>query len=428
MAFPAPASGPLAGLIVADLSTVLAGPFCAMLLADLGAEVVKVESPELDFSRTWGPPYVGAPEPGIDYSPDDPRSRPGYLGEAAYYLAANRGKRSIRLDLKMPGGRDVLRRLLARSDVLVENFRVRTFARLGFDDATLEALNPGLVHCAISGYGPDGPLADRPGFDFIIQAVSGLMSITGVPDTAGGEPVKVGVAVTDLMTGALAAVGALSALVGRERSASPAAGLGQRIDLSLFESALAMLANQATNHLVAGRRPGRMGTAHPNITPYEAFPTSDGQVAVAVGTESQWPRFCEALARPDLRDDPRFRTNPERVAHRTELRGLLESVFPERPTAEWIDRLDRAEVPCGPINDVAAAFAEPQAAVRRMIETVEHPTAGPLRLPGIPFKLSRTPASIRRPPPLPAEHSDEILAWLGYGPDEIEALRSARVV
>ena len=422
------APGPLAGLVVCDLSTVLAGPYCTMLLADLGAEVIKVEPPGLDATRGWGPPFAGAPEPGGAYPADDPRAEPGYRGESAYYLSINRNKRDLRLDLKQAAGREVLGRLIGRSDVLVENLRVEGLGGLGFDEVALERLNAGLIHLSITGYGPDGPLAHRSGFDFIVQAVSGLMSITGAPDGEGGRPTKVGVAISDLTTGMLGALAVVAALEGRGRQGSPAFGQGQRIDLSLFESTLSWLANQAANHLIGGWIPGRLGNEHPNITPYETFRTANGEIAVAVGTERQWSRFCAALERPDLATDPRFVTNAERVAHRAELRPILEAVFASGSGAAWLTRLEAAEVPCGPINDLAAAYAEPQAGARHMVETVDHPTAGPIRLPGIPFKLSRTPASVRRPPPLAGQHTDELLAWLGYDPAEIRSLRRDGVV
>ncbi|MGZ3586283.1 MAG: CaiB/BaiF CoA transferase family protein [Candidatus Limnocylindrales bacterium] len=421
-------AGPLAGLIVCDLSTVLAGPYCTMLLADLGADVTKVEPPGGDGTRAWGPPFAGAPEPGLTYQPDDPRAEPGYRGESAYYLSVNRNKRGLRLDLKADAGREVLRRLLVRADVLVENFRVGGFARLGFPDEELEGLNPRLVHLAISGYGTDGPLAERPGYDFIVQAVAGLMSLTGHPDAEGGEPTKVGVAVSDLTTGMLGAVAILAALVGRAGEGSPAFGRGQRIDLSLFEGTIAWLGNQAANYLVGGTVPERLGNAHPNIMPYETFRTADGELAVAVGSERQWARFCEAIARPELAVDARFRTNAERVAHRRELRPLLSEVLLREASSTWLARLEAAEVPCGPLNDLAAVFADPQVEARRMIETVMHPTAGPIRLTGVPFKLSATPASVRLAPPLAGQHTDELLAWLGFGPEEILRLRRANVV
>jgi crotonobetainyl-CoA:carnitine CoA-transferase CaiB-like acyl-CoA transferase len=414
---PPTAPGPLAGLLVADCSTVLAGPYCTMLLADLGADVVKVEPPEGDATRGWGPPWVGAGRAG----PDDP-------GTAAYYLAVNRNKRSVRLDLKRPEGAEVLRRLLSRADLLVENFRVGGLDRLGFGDAELERLNPRLVHLAISGYGPDGPDRDRPGYDFILQAEAGLMSITGFPDESGGGATKVGVAIADVVTGLLGAVSALSALVGRERGGSPAEGTGQRIDISLFESTLAVLVNQAQNAFVTGRAPVRRGNAHPNIVPYETFETADGEIAIAVGSERQWSRFCAALGLDSLAADARFTTNGARVEHRAELRAILAERLRDRPSVDWLQALRAAEVPAAGINDVATAFDLPQAWARQMTVDVEHPALGRIRQVGVPFELSATPASIRSAPPLLGEQTDEILAELGYDTTAIAALRASGVV
>ncbi len=407
-----PAPGPLAGILVADCSTVLAGPYATMLLADLGADVVKVEPPEGDATRGWGPPWVGA----------------GAARTAAYYLAVNRNKRSLRLDVRTEGGRDVLRRLLARADVLVENHRVGGFARLGFDDATLEALNPRLVHLAITGYGPTGPEAATPGYDFIVQALAGVMSITGFPDAAGGEPTKVGVAISDLTTGMLGAVAVLAALGGRDRPGSPAHGRGQRIDVSLLESTLAWLANQAQGYFATGVAPARLGNAHPSIVPYETFATADGAIAVAVGSERQWPRFAEAIGSPELTDDLRFRTNGDRVVHRDALRRLVAARLATEPSAAWLARLGAAEVPAGPINDLAAAFAAPQVAARGLVVDVEHPVLGPVRQVGPPFALHATPATVRTAPPLLGEQSAEILAELGLSPAEIAVLREAGTI
>jgi len=400
-------SGPLDGFRVVDLSTVLAGPYATMVLADLGADVVKVEPPGGDATRGWGPPWVGDGSAGTR--------------TAAYYLAVNRNKRSLRLDLKSAEGAEVLRRLLAGGDVLVENFRPGSLDRLGFDDTTIASINPQIIHLAISGYGPTGPAAARPGYDFVIQAVSGLMSITGEADADGGGPMKVGVAISDVVTGLYAAIGIVAALIARDR-------MGQRVDVSLLGSTLAILVNQAQNAFVSGQSPTRRGNAHPNIVPYETFATADGQLAVAVGSERQWPRFCEALGLGDLAADPRFATNGDRVEWRSDLRPILAALFVERPTAEWGALLDAAEVPWGAIADVAEAFASPEAAALGMVVDVEHPAFGALRQVGIPLRFAATPASIRKPPPLLGEHTDEILAEMGYGAAEVAALRAGSVI
>ncbi|HET7703084.1 MAG TPA: CoA transferase [Candidatus Limnocylindrales bacterium] len=411
---PAPPPGPLAGIRVVDCSTVLAGPYATMLLADLGADVIKVEPPDGDATRGWGPPWVG--------------TELGGTRTAAYFLAVNRNKRSIRLDLRHPDGAGVLRRLLARADVLVENFRAGGLERLGFGDEALRVLNPGLLHLAITGYGPGAPDPARPGYDFVIQAESGLMSITGAPDADGGEPVKVGVAISDVLTGLNGAVAVLAGLVGRavdEGGAGRPGPAGQRIDLSLLGSTLAALVNQAQNAFVGGEPPGRLGNAHPNIVPYQAFATADGAIAVAVGSERQWPRFCRALGLPALADDPRFATNGARVENRRELVATLAARFEERTSAEWLAALDAADVPAGPINDVASAFDSPWAAAATV--DLDHPVLGPTRQVAPPFVLSGTPATVRTPPPLLGEQTDEILAELGYDDAERERLREAGV-
>jgi crotonobetainyl-CoA:carnitine CoA-transferase CaiB-like acyl-CoA transferase len=404
---PTASPGPLSGTRIIDLSTVLAGPYCTMILADLGADVIKVEPPDGDATRGWGPPWVGDLERGTR--------------TAAYFLAVNRNKRAVRLDLKSAEGVEVLRRLLTDADVLVENFRPGSLARLGFDDSALRSLNPALVHLAISGYGRTGPAADRPGYDFVIQAAGGLMSITGDADEDGGRPTKVGVAISDVVTGLYAAIGILAALIGRVDT-------GQRVDVSLLGSTLAILVNQAQNRFVTGRSPGRRGNAHPNIVPYETFTTADGELAVAVGSERQWPRFCEALGLPSLAGDPRFATNGDRVEHRAALRPIIAERLTSRPTAEWAAAFDAAEVPNGAIADVGHAFDSPEAVALGMSVDIEHPALGPLRQVGIPIVFEATPGAIRSAPPLLGEHTDEVLAEAGYGPSEIEALRADGVI
>jgi crotonobetainyl-CoA:carnitine CoA-transferase CaiB-like acyl-CoA transferase len=421
--------GPLAGIRVIDCSTVLAGPYCTMVLGDLGADVIKVEPPDGDATRGWGPPWVGSEADGTR--------------TAAYFLAVNRNKRSIRLDLRQPDGTKILGRLIAGGDVLVENFRAGGLARLGFGDDELARLNPDLVHLAITGYPARSPDPTRPGYDFVIQAESGLMSITGGEDREGGGPTKVGVAISDVAAGLQGAVAILAALVGgraggsverpdakrvRRRSArgETEAASGQRIDVSLLGSTLAVLVNQAQNAFVGREQPGRLGNAHPNIVPYQTFETADGAIAVAVGSERQWPRFCRGLGLPALADEPRFATNGDRVANRDELIGTLAERFAERSSAEWLAALDAAEIPAGPINDIAAAFESPWAADRTV--ELEHRRLGRTRQVRPPFELSATPATVRTPPPVLGEHTDEILAELGVDASELERLRREGIV
>ena len=407
--------GPLEGIRVIDCSTVLAGPYCTMLLGDLGADVVKIEPPEGDATRGWGPPWVGDENAGTR--------------TATYYLAINRNKRSLRLDLRQEAGREVLRRLLRGGDVVVENFRVGGFARLGFDEATLAELNPALVHLAISGFGTTGPDAAKPGYDFVIQAVSGLMSITGEAD---GRPLKVGVAISDVVTGLFGAVSILAALLARQRGGAGTAdshhGDGQRIDVSLLQSTLALLVNQAQSALATGSAPGRLGNAHPSIVPYETFPTADGAIAIGVGSERQWQRVCEAIGVPELAADRRFATNGARVLNRAELIERLSDVFRGRDSEAWLAALDDAAIPAGPIRDIVGAFDTPQARAIGSRVPLVHEVIGPVDQVASPMGLSGTPVAIRRPPPLLGEHSREILGEADYAPAEIDRLAADGII
>jgi crotonobetainyl-CoA:carnitine CoA-transferase CaiB-like acyl-CoA transferase len=405
----APAPGPLAGIRVIDCSTVLAGPYCTMLLADLGADVIKVEPPEGDATRGWGPPWVGDEAAGTR--------------TATYYLSINRNKRSIRLDLSGEAGREVLRRLLRGGDVVVENHRVGGFARLGFSDEVLRELNPNLIHLAISGYGTRGPDAEKPGYDFVIQAVGGLMSITGEPD---GRPMKVGVAISDVVSGLFGAVSVLAALLGRERTHVP--GGGQRIDVSLLQSTLAVLVNQAQAALATGSQPTRRGNAHPSIVPYETFATADGEIAVGVGSERQWAKLGPAIGAPELATDARFAKNGDRVVNRDALIPLLAARFATGTSADWLARLDAVGIPAGPILDLPAALSSPQARALGVRVPLEHPALGSVDQVAPPYELSITPATVRTPPPLLGEDSDAILGEAGYSLDEIRSLRDSRVV
>ena len=389
--------GPLDGIRVLDLSRVLAGPFCTMILGDLGADVIKVEQPGSgDDTRQWGPPWAG--------------------GESAYYLCVNRNKRSITLNLKHERGREILLALARDCDVVVENFRVGMLDRLGIGYQALSARYPQLIWCSITGYGLDGPYAERAGYDFVAQGEGGLMSITGQPD---GEPMKVGVAIVDLFTGLYAATAILAALHARAQT-----GRGQLIDVALLPAAVAMLANVGSNYLVSGQVPGRYGNAHPNIVPYQTFRARDGWMTVAVGNDRQFRLLCRILGREELADDPRFATNPQRVAHRDQLIPLLQAVFETRDADDWLAAMTEAGIPCGPINTLDRVFSHPQILHRGMVVELPHPTAGSVRLTGPPFILSETPAAVRSHPPLLGEHTEEILRdRLGFTAAEIARLR-----
>jgi|TARA_R110000796_G_C14543238_1_gene433116 crotonobetainyl-CoA:carnitine CoA-transferase CaiB-like acyl-CoA transferase len=387
----------LEGLKVLDLSRVLAGPWAGQLLADLGADVVKIERPVVgDDTRAWGPPYLQDAQ-GRDTS------------EAAYYLSANRNKRSLALDFTQPQGQQTLRELVAQADVLIENFKVGGLAAYGLDYASLQAINPRLIYCSITGFGQDGPYAQRAGYDFMIQGLGGLMSVTGrADDEAGAGPVKVGVALTDILTGLYASNAILAALAERERS-----GLGQFIDLALLDVQVACLANQSLNYLTTGKAPQRMGNAHPNIVPYQDFPTADGDFILTVGNDAQFRKFCDVAGHAEWAQDARFATNAARVANRSELIPLIRQVTVFRSTTQWIADLEKAGVPCGPINNLQQVFQDPQVLARGLKVRMDHPLAGNMNLVANPIRLSRTPVSYRLPPPLLDQHGAQVLRdWL----------------
>lgn len=394
---------PLQGVRVLDLTRVLAGPYCTMLLGDLGADVIKVERPGTgDDLRQWGPPFAEG-------------------GESAYFLCANRNKRSITIDIKTPAGRDVIRQLAHRCDILVENFKAGELDEMGLGYETLAAIHPGLVYCSITGFGHDGPYRSRPGYDVVVQAMGGLMSVTGEPD---GEPMKVGVAIADIATGLFAAVAVLAALRFKERT-----GRGQRIDMALLDCQVALLTNVASSYLIAGMRPRRYGNAHPNAAPYQLFPTRDGQLVLAVGSDAQWRKLCEAIGVREWADLPEFRTNRDRVENRDVLATRLKDLFQTRTSAEWIERLLAAGIACGPVQTIDQVFADPQVLHRGMLQEVDHPSAGRINLAGSPLKLLGSPPKAEVPPPLLGEHTEAILTEvLGLDASGIERLRALGAV
>ena len=395
------AGGPLDGISVLDLTRVLSGPFCTMLLADMGARVIKVERPgDGDETRAWGPPFVA--------------------GESANFLGTNRNKESIALDFKRPEGRRIIDRLLDQVDVVVENFRPGTLTRIGLDYASLKDARPKLIYASISGFGQTGPRRFEAGYDAVIQAEGGLMSITGDPE---GPPFRVGVAIADLVAGMLAAQGIVLALFARERS-----GRGQQVDVGMLDGVVSILSYHASMHLTANIRSGRLGNRHATIAPYDTFVAADGEFFLAVGNDDQFRRFCAAAGVAVLYEDPRFATNPARVVHHVELRQRLSPVLCARPRAYWIEILTDAGVPCGAVREVPEALADPQVLAREMVQSVEHATAGMLKVVGVPIKLSDTPGSVRTAPPTLGQHTVAILRELQIRDDEIELLRSQRVI
>ena len=408
-----PKAGPLAGVVVLDLSRVLAGPWATQVLADLGAEVIKIERPGSgDDTRAWGPPFAG----GAD----------GSRSDAAYFLAANRNKKSVTVDIGVPDGAALVRALAAKADVVVENFKVGGLKKYGLDYGSLRAANPRLVYCSITGFGQTGPYAGRAGYDYMIQAMGGLMSVTGQPEGApGGEPMKVGVAVADLFAGMYASSGILAALLHAR-----ATGQGQQVDIALFDVQAAMLANQAANYFATGVAPARLGNAHPNLAPYQPFATADGALVIAVGNDGQFRALAAALGAPDLGADPRFLTNALRIEHRAALTEALGALTSGRTTADWIAVLEAAGVPCGPINTIDQVFAEPQAQARGLVvEQTRDDLAGPVRTPASPIRLSQTPVAYRAAPPALGADTLELLAdRLGLLEAELEALRRRGVI
>ncbi|MFQ5971564.1 MAG: CaiB/BaiF CoA transferase family protein [Alphaproteobacteria bacterium] len=403
--------GPLDGLRIIDLSRILAGPTCTQLLGDLGADVVKIERPGIgDDTRRWGPPFLKGAD-GEDTT------------ESAYYLSSNRNKRSVTIDIGKPEGSELLRRLLAHADVLIENFKVGGLDRYGLGYRQLEDEFPRLVYCSITGFGQTGPYATRPGYDFLVQAMGGIMSITGHPD---GQPTKVAVGIADVMCGMYAAVAILAALGHRERT-----GEGQHIDLALLDSQVAWLVNEGLNYLTSRNEPIRRGNAHPNVVPYEYFETADGGIILAVGNDEQFRRFCQFAGAPELAADPDYRTNPGRVRNRARLIPAIAELIRRQPSAHWLEGLERLTVPCGPVNSLSEVFADPQVRHRGMEINMPHPLSGSgwVSLIGSPVRMSATPVSYHRPPPVLGEHTEEVLReLLGMDEEELAGLRARELI
>jgi crotonobetainyl-CoA:carnitine CoA-transferase CaiB-like acyl-CoA transferase len=408
----------LDGIRVLDLSRVLAGPWCTQTLADLGADVIKIERPQTgDDTRTWGPPFLK------DAAGND-------TPEAAYYLGTNRNKRSVTCDIAQPAGQALIRELVAHCDVFVENFKVGDMARYGLDYASLKVINPRIVYCSVTGFGQTGPYADRAGYDYAIQGMGGLMSVTGERDDLDGGPQKVGVAVADLMTGMYATVGILAALRHAEKT-----GVGQQVDMALLDTQVAMLANLGANYLVSGKVPGRMGNAHQNIVPYQVFEVANAldnskdHIIIAVGNDSQFRKYCEVANVPELGANPLFALNRDRVKNRAQLVPILEAVMRTRRKADWLAALEAAKVPCGAINNLAEVFADPHIQSRDMVTHWQHPHQSDLRLVSSPIKLSATPVRTDLPPPLLGQHTDEVLkSVLNYPPAKLSELKDSKVI
>jgi crotonobetainyl-CoA:carnitine CoA-transferase CaiB-like acyl-CoA transferase len=394
-------TGALTGIKVLDLTRVLAGPYCTMMLGDLGADVIKVEAPGgSDETRGWGPPFQN--------------------GVSAYYLCANRNKRSITIDLKTEEGRELIRSLVKEADVLIHNFKTGSMEKWSLDYEKLKDINPRLVFCSITGFGETGPYRNLPGYDYIVQGMSGMMSITG-SDESG--PLKMGVAMMDILTGLYSAIAIEAALLEREKS-----GIGQKIDMSLLDSGVSSLVNVASNYLISGKVPQRLGNDHPNIVPYSTFRALDGEIIIAVGNDRQFASLCELLGIPDLAANEAYQTNQARVKNRRQLTEILEDRLRLKPVAEWMKLLSESTIPCGPIHTMNQVFADPQIAAREMVVEVNHPAAGAVKLVGSPLKLSRTKVEVKRHPPIAGEHTEEILQELGLSAEQINQLRNNHII
>ena len=395
-------SGPLEGIRVVDLTRILAGPYCTMMLGDMGAEIIKVENPDGgDDTRSWGPPFLN--------------------GVSTYFISINRNKKSLTLNLKDERGKELLRDLIRKSDIMVENFRPGTLDKLGFSWEEIHRLNPAMIFASLSGFGQTGPRKSEPGFDVVIQGEGGLMSITGEPD---GPPNKVGASVADITAGMLAAQGILLSLYHREKT-----GVGQMVDVGMLDGQVALLTYHANGYFATGKIPPRRGNKHPSITPYETYSCKDGYFNLGVGNDSLWRRFCDAMGLGEIKEDPKFAVNKDRVDNRLELQEILDALFAEKTVEETLDGLRGAGVPCGPINNLAQVLSEPQVLAREMVVDVDVPVAGPTKVTGVPIKLSETPGSVRTPPPTLGQHTEEVLeSVLGMDEAQRNALRQEGVV